>query len=247
MAGVCCGSSSKRTKLNKMNQDESESSSSKDGHSSKHTTTNLALIKPRSERLIVCHDMCYFCFDVLFAHLHRHDPPETPNTFPNDAYPLFVTWKSGRDHRLRGCIGTFSSLNLHHGLREYAITSAVQDSRFSPITKDELPKLTVAVSILTNFEPATDYLDWEVGVHGIRIEFSGDKGGKKSATYLPEVAHEQGWDHVETIDSLMRKAGHRGQITLDIRKTIRLVRYRSEKLAVAFNDYAQVRRIKVGA
>ena len=54
-----------------------------------------------------------------------------------------------------------------------------------------------------------------------------------------------GWDHVETIDSLMRKAGHRGQITLDIRKTIRLVRYRSEKLSVAFSEYAQLRRIKV--
>ena len=32
----------------------------------------------------------------------------------------------------------------------------------------------------------------QLGVHGIRIEFYGDKGGKKSATYLPEVAHEQG-------------------------------------------------------
>lgn len=48
----------------------------------------------------------------------------------------------------------------------YFFGSAVQDSRFSPITRDELPKLSVAVSILTNFEPASDYMDWEVFVLG---------------------------------------------------------------------------------
>ena len=36
--------------------------------------------------------------------------------------PLFVTWKIGKDKRLRGCIGTFTALNLHDGLREYAIS-----------------------------------------------------------------------------------------------------------------------------
>lgn len=62
--------------------------------------------------------------------------------------PLFVTWKIGRDQRLRGCIGTFSELNLHSGLKEYALTSALKDSRFDPISRDELPRLTVSVSIL---------------------------------------------------------------------------------------------------
>ena len=36
--------------------------------------------------------------------------------------PLFVTWKIGKDRRLRGCIGTFTAMNLHEGLREYAIS-----------------------------------------------------------------------------------------------------------------------------
>lgn len=36
--------------------------------------------------------------------------------------PLFVTWKIGRDRRLRGCIGTFTAMSLHNGLREYAVT-----------------------------------------------------------------------------------------------------------------------------
>lgn len=34
------------------------------------------------------------------------------------------------------------------GLREYALTSALKDSRFDPISREELPRLNVSVSIL---------------------------------------------------------------------------------------------------
>lgn len=77
-------------------------------------------------------------------------------------------------------------------VREYAVTSAFKDSRFPPIGRDEFTKLHVSVSILRHFEDAADYMDWEVGVHGIRIEFLNDRGSKRTATYLPEVAPEQG-------------------------------------------------------
>lgn len=79
------------------------------------------------------------------------------------------------------------------GLREYAITSALKDSRFSPITRDEVPRLTVSVSILQHFEEAEDYLDWNLGKHGIRIEFISERGSKRTATYLPQIATEQGY------------------------------------------------------
>ncbi|CAI9736873.1 Hypothetical predicted protein [Octopus vulgaris] len=169
-------------------------------------------------------------------HLYNYDPPKSPS-FTNDPYPLFVTWKIGRDRRLRGCIGTFSAMNLHSGLREYAVTSAMKDSRFNPITKEEFPKLHCSVSILTHFEEATDYLDWEVGIHGIRIEFVNEKGHKKTATYLPEVAIEQGWDRLQTIDSLLRKGGYKGLISTEVRKNVHLTRYRSEKVTVSYSDY----------
>lgn len=103
-----------------------------------------------------------------------------------------MTWAIGKEKRLRGCIGTFNAMNLQSGLREYALTSAFKDSRFSPMTRDEFPKLSVSVSILRHFEDGDDYLDWEVGVHGIRIEFINEKGNKRTATYLPEVASDQG-------------------------------------------------------
>ena len=47
------------------------------------------------------------------------------------------------------------------------------------------------VSLLVDFEPARDYLDWVVGVHGIRINFW-DGTANRNAVYLPEVAAEQG-------------------------------------------------------
>ncbi|KAL8187545.1 UNVERIFIED_CONTAM: AMME chromosomal region protein 1-like [Gekko kuhli] len=147
--------------------------------------------------------------------------------------PLFVTWKTGRDKRLRGCIGTFSAMNLHSGLREYTLTSALKDSRFPPLTREELPKLFCSVSLLTNFEDATDYLDWEVGIHGIRIEFINEKGVKRTATYLPEVAKEQDWDQIQTIDSLLRKGGFKAPITNDFRKTIKLTRASDKTLAIS--------------
>ena len=31
-----------------------------------------------------------------------------------------------------------------------------------------------------------------MGIHGIRIEFTNERGHRKTATYLPEVAKEQG-------------------------------------------------------
>ena len=68
----------------------------------------------------------------------------------------------------------------------------MEDTRFSPVTRDELPRLQVSVSILCNFEDGKGFLDWELGVHGVRIEFLNEQGVKKSATYLPEWPPEYG-------------------------------------------------------
>lgn len=103
---------------------------------------------------------------------------------------------------------------------------------------------------------------FQIGVHGIRIEFVTERGSQRSATYLPEVASEQGgfwrsvnfvinyffilspntdcssgWSHQETIDSLLRKGGYRGTITESVRASVRLTRYRSDKLQLHASDY----------
>lgn len=236
MASNCCGT--KKQKLNHCTHNgHTNCLSNNYANHNGHTTNGYATEQPL-ERIAVP-NMCLFCFDVLYCELnnitgtgHTTDP-----TFTNDAYPLFVTWKIGRDKRLRGCIGTFSAMNLHTGLREYAITSALKDSRFPPITRDEFSRLTVSVSILQGFEEARGYLDWTLGVHGIRIEFQSERGYKKTATYLPQVATEQGWDQTQTIDSLLRKGGYRSAITPETRRALKLTRYQSQEIQMTYNEY----------
>nr|CAB3221460.1 uncharacterized protein CG5902 [Phallusia mammillata] len=192
---------------------------------------------------IVNNEMCYFCFDVLLCHLQNSDPPKSPH-FTNQSCPLFVTWKIGKDLRLRGCIGTFSPMPLHNGLREYAMISALKDSRFAPMRLEEVGKLHCSVSLLTNFEDCRDCFDWQIGVNGIRIEFRNERGHHKTATYLPEVSKEQGWNQAQTIENLLRKGGYQANITPEFLKGVHVKRYCSEKVTVAFSEYAAVRGIK---
>ena len=213
----------------------------------KRTFENLTT----DQQKIVSSEMIFYCFEILGNHLfkgkHHNQSASSSSSmvspvFPSEPYPLFVTWLIGSDKQLRGCIGTFSPMNLTQGLREYAITSAINDSRFSPISRDEYPLLSCAVSILTQFEPCSSYVDWDIGLHGIRIEFLNERGARRSATYLPEVAHEQGWNHIQTLDSLLRKGGYRAPITSDMRKSVQVTRYRSEKLTLHYNDYMQSKK-----
>lgn len=188
--------------------------------------------------MVVQREMCFFCFDVLYCQLNQLDPPKPPN-FGSGLFPMFITWTIGKERKLRGCIGTHKAMPLHTGLQEYANISAFEDSRFSPISRDELPKLHCSVSILKHFEEGNDYADWEIGIHGIRIEFINEKGNKQTATYLPNVAKDQGWNQTQTIDSLLYKGGYRGKVTPEIRKAIKLTRYQSEKLTVSYQDYME--------
>ncbi|GAP88541.2 putative ammecr1 family protein [Rosellinia necatrix] len=127
--------------------------------------------------------------------------PDTEQSIITES-PLFVTWNtvsSSSGHTsLRGCIGTFEAQELDEGLSSYAITSAIHDTRFDPISKRELPSLEAAVTLLTDFEDCDDAMDWELGTHGIRISFV-DRGRRYGATYLPDVAPEQGWTKEETL------------------------------------------------
>ena len=64
----------------------------------------------------------------------------------------------------------------------------------------------------------------------------------KTATYLPEVASEQGWSKHEAIDSLLRKGGYKELITQEMRQSIKLTRYRSEKCSLTYEEYCRIQR-----
>ena len=100
----------------------------------------------------------------------------------------------------------------------------MQDTRFNPIAMAELPNLRVEISLLNTFETIKDPLDWEVGTHGIEIEFT-DPGRQRTyrGTFLPNVAPEQGWDKRTTLEHLCAKAGYRGGFD-SVRDTFVLIR-----------------------
>ncbi|XXH01306.1 hypothetical protein Hte_007663 [Hypoxylon texense] len=158
--------------------------------------------------------------------------------------PLFVTWNTVSPRTghasLRGCIGTFEAQELDEGLSSYAITSAIHDTRFDPISRRELPSLEVAVTLLTDFEDCGDAMDWEVGTHGLRISFA-ERGRRYGATYLPDVAAEQGWTKEETLVSLMRKAGWAGRKDKWQAVDLKVVRYQGRKKSMLYSEYKQWR------
>ena len=150
-------------------------------------------------------NIAHYCFKNLTHFLKTREILPAPAELSQYKYPLFVTWQ--KDGDLRGCIGTFAEdAELGETLSRYSLIAAVQDSRFPPINESELPQLRCEVSLLSTFEKIDDPLDWEVGKHGIEIEFKDDKVYR--GTFLPNVAPEQGWNQVTTLEYLCRKAGY---------------------------------------
>ena len=200
--------------------------------------------------------MCFYCFDTLIEALEKQErtaagrkgrrhvevfAPDLPHAAVE--CPLFVTWDKSTAPtsahprwQLRGCIGTLGPRRVVDAIGDYALIAALKDKRFQPIQLSELAFLRVAVSLLVNYEPCEDAYDWTVGVHGIMIDFVVD-GRTYSATYLPEVAKEQGWTIPQAVESLIQKAGYRGKVSKELLRSIRCTRYQSSKCRVTFNEY----------
>lgn len=88
--------------------------------------------------------------------LLKHDKVATSIVDPKSKYPLFVTWEKYdnryEDYILRGCIGIFSkTYALPKCLEEYTEEAALNDPRFDPIKKSELPKLQCRYELSSTF------------------------------------------------------------------------------------------------
>ena len=96
------------------------------------------------------------------------------------------------------------------------------------------------MTLLTDFEDADGPMDWELGTHGLRISFT--HGGRRyGATYLPDVAAEQGWTKEETLVSLMRKAGWTGPKERWTDVALQVTRYQGKKEALEYAEYKRWR------
>jgi hypothetical protein len=129
--------------------------------------------------------------------------PSTDNPALMNLQGAFVTIKI--KGRLRGCIGNFGIRDarpLFRTVSEMAVAAAVQDPRFPPLAKRELPQIEIEISALTPLRPEDDPEKIEVGRHGIYIT-----KGHRSGVLLPQVATEYGWDRVTFLEQTCRKAG----------------------------------------
>jgi len=109
-----------------------------------------------------------------------------------------------KNGRLRGCIGhVIAEGALYLTVRDMAIASAAHDTRFSPVSAEEMKDIDIEISVLSPMEKITDYEKIVMGKHGVMV-----KEGFKSGIYLPQVADETGWTREEFMDSLsVNKAG----------------------------------------
>jgi AmmeMemoRadiSam system protein A len=106
-------------------------------------------------------------------------------------------------HRqLRGCVGyALPIAPLHRAVAETARAAAFDDSRFSPVTLEEAPRLEVSLSVLSHLFPIHPEAV-EVGRHGLLISQGAHRG-----LLLPQVPVEQNWDRKTFLDQTCRKAG----------------------------------------
>jgi AmmeMemoRadiSam system protein A len=120
-----------------------------------------------------------------------------------DASGAFVTIK--RRGQLRGCLGT---LQCRRGLIEEVVRCAAdaarKDPRFPPVSQEELPELSVEVSVLGPLEPIDPANPdaFEIGRHGLVVE-----QGLHRGLLLPQVATEWNWTREQFLRQTCVKAG----------------------------------------
>ncbi len=103
---------------------------------------------------------------------------------------------------LRGCVGYLGSrYPLYKTVMEAAAAAALRDTRFAPVTPDEIATLEVEISVLSVFQE-TSADEIQVGVHGLVVSLGAARG-----LLLPQVAVERNWDVVRFLEETCRKAG----------------------------------------
>lgn len=113
-----------------------------------------------------------------------------------------------KDGALRGCIGHLTAMEpLHQAVAENARNAALRDPRFSPVQSEELDKIKIEISVLTEPQPLAfsspdDLLSkLHPNEDGVLLHI-----GPRTATFLPQV-WAQIPDKVKFLEYLSQKAG----------------------------------------
>jgi AmmeMemoRadiSam system protein A len=121
---------------------------------------------------------------------------------PHLAEPRGVFTTIYRHGELRGCVGYVQPvLPLYQAVIETARAAASQDTRFTPVTPEEIQDLQVSLSVLSALRPI-EAKHVTIGKHGLVVTMGGRRG-----LLLPQVPVEHGWDRVTFLEQTCRKAG----------------------------------------
>ena len=113
----------------------------------------------------------------------------------------FVTLKI--QDMLRGCIGSIIGVEpLYKNVWRMARQAAFSDPRFAPLSKNEWPRCSAEISVLSKPTVCPDLKAIEIGKHGLILQYGG-----RSGVFLPQVPIEQGWNLSQYLDHLCLKAG----------------------------------------
>lgn len=107
-----------------------------------------------------------------------------------------------RAGELRGCIGHVEASDpLYQTVYECAVSAALHDPRFEPVTAEEVATLHIEISALSPLTGAAPN-DIQIGVHGIMVSL-----GARRGLLLPQVAAERNWDVARFLEQTCIKAG----------------------------------------
>jgi len=112
-------------------------------------------------------------------------------------------------NNLRGCIGRIISNDpLYKTVISMSKAAAFNDTRFSPVTKDELKDLVFDITVLSKPERIASVDDIKIGKHGIILTKLGlNNHPLGAAVFLPQVPVENRWNLETTLEYLSEKAG----------------------------------------
>jgi AmmeMemoRadiSam system protein A len=139
--------------------------------------------------------------DSIRRALTRQPPSSQIDRDPALIQPAgcFVSLHELANHRLRGCMGRLDAVDpLALAVRRTAI-NVLSDPRFTlqSVALDELPSLSIEVSVLSPLRCAAGPLDFEPQQQGIYLTV-----GKRAGCFLPQVARETGWGREQLLARL---------------------------------------------
>jgi len=137
----------------------------------------------------------------LEAYVRRLGEPGLEAVVNTSGHGAFVTAYCHGE--LRGCLGrTTADIPLSRLVLELARAVADSDPRFDAIRPDELPAITLEISVLTPQREIGSVSEIEIGRHGLIVEHRARRG-----LLLPQVPAERGWDRATFLVHTCLKAG----------------------------------------